>query len=364
MITSSFAGYEASATYIADTSGSVVPSALKPVEGDFDVADSMAFIWAAAKAGGDQNYYPSITIPEQVTLSASVDGLDIGALLIERFIHSTGYTEEYISNDEMVGIFYLPASGSTNPAPPIMVLGGSEGRLSSMTGVGAMLAAEGYAVLYLAYFGIGTLPMVLERIPLEYFAAAISWLQQRPEVQPDRIGVCGFSYGGDLALILDTYMPEITSVVCRSGRGYMSPGMGRDISVGAWTWKGEELTPPPWYTTSPDAIWTTELRQYEIPVERINGPVLLISGDNDPYLTSPMSRVAWERLQRERHPWSDQFLRYPGAGHFITMPYVPMTWTTKLPFSAGGDVHANQVASVNSWRAILQHFATSLRVLE
>jgi dienelactone hydrolase len=359
-ITSKFGGFAAEATYLADERGRVYPSGMKPIEGNFDVADSMAFIWAATKAGGDQNYYPSITVPELVTLSASGHGSDIGTIVIERFIHSVGYTEEYISNDDMVGIFYPPGAGSTSPAPAIIVLGGSEGRLSSMTDVGATLAADGYAVLYLAYFGIGTLPIVLERIPLEYFAKAITWLQQRPEVRPDRIGVCGFSVGGDLALILGSYMPEISSVVCRSGRGYISPGLGGDISVGAWTWKGKELVPPPWHSISQpeDAFGATELQQYEIPVERVNGPILLVSGDDDPYLTTPQSQVAWERLQRESHPWPDQFLSYPGAGHLIAMPYRPMMWTQE---TTGGDVLSNQIASVNSWRAILQHFATSLK---
>lgn len=96
------------------------------------------------------------------------------------------------------------------------------------------------------------------------------------------------------------------------GRGANRPDRG-GVDVA-----GEPVPPLP-----PTAMSADALRAAEIPVERINGPVLLIGADGDRvWPSSFLSRIAWDRLQREGHAWPDQFLRYPGAGHGIGMPHV------------------------------------------
>jgi dienelactone hydrolase len=199
---------------------------------------------------------------------------------------------------------------------------------------------------------------------LEYFGEAISWMRAQPSISADRIGVLGYSRGGELALLLGAYYPELSSVVSINGSGLVHAGMGRNYShsmASAWTWQGEEL--PYWIEGFPPE---KAFESTEIPVERTNGPVLIISGDADEFwLSTRLSHVAWDRLQGSRRPWNDQFLQYPGAGHAIGTPYVPMTpsTTSHIPGKqVGGTVQANQVASVSSWQAILQHFRTSLRV--
>src|SRR4051794_23525033 len=64
-----------------------------------------------------------------------------------------------------------------------------------------------------------------------------------------------------------------------------------------------------------------------IPVERINGPVLLISaGDDRTWPTTRLSAIAEERLARHNHPYAVRHLHYPRAGHgIIPPPYGPAT---------------------------------------
>ncbi|MDQ3442392.1 MAG: hypothetical protein M3490_02110, partial [Chloroflexota bacterium] len=93
----------------------------------------------------------------------------------------------------------------------------------------------------------------------------------------------------------------------------------------------------------------------EVPVERIDGPIILISGDADGlWQSTALSRVAWDRLQRTAHPWPNQFLSFPGAGHGINVPYAPRTSEYRFAgYSFGGDPRSDQVASVISWQAVL-----------
>lgn len=357
-ISSQFGSYSASAAYIADEQGRVNPSRQRPFVGDFELADPMGFIWAARSPGGW--YSVPITIPETVRIEASVDGGEPLVAEVERYIHRRGYGEEYISNEEMVGNFYPPGEGHGTPAPAILVLGGSEGGLS-MQMFGSMLAAHGYAVLHLAYFGIGALPMVLERIPLEYFGRGISWLQARSEVDATRVGILGYSRGAELALILGSQYPDITSVVSCAGAGYAFGGYGQDRSASAWTLNGEDYPFVPWEAEY-ESFGTDLYERYEIPVEKTNGPLLFICGDADAlWETTMLSQVAMDRLNRHEHAWPSQLLSYPGAGHLIPPAYTPIDNSGALSDRMGGDLYGTKIASVNSWRATLHHFATSLR---
>lgn len=213
--------------------------------------------------------------------------------------------------------------------------------------VAALLSMEGYATLALGYFGLHPLPSMLVNIPLEYFGNAIAWLQSHPDVDAERIGMVGFSRGGEATLLVASKYPEVKAAISYAGSGVPFPApYSADIDP-AFTWQGE---PVPVL-----AGWTVEeLTHKAIPVEKINGPVVLISGDGDLlWPATRLSRVAWDRLQQWEHPWPDQFLHYPEAGHSILPPYRPMTFPRTGPLPFGGDPHADQIASVNSWRAVL-----------
>jgi pimeloyl-ACP methyl ester carboxylesterase len=170
--------------------------------------------------------------------------------------------------------------------------------------------------------------------------------------------VVGVSRGGELALLLGAHYPELTAVVSYVGSGYVHAewnGPGTDVSVSAWTWRGEPVP----HLNRPD-MTERELREVEIPVERINGPVLLIGADADlVWPSSYLSNVAWARLQREGHDWPDQFLRYPGAGHGISRPpYQPVT--SRYLRALGGDAHSNAIAMANAWPAVCHLLDTRL----
>lgn len=350
------ATYTAKALYGAADLGYVDPASMIPIDGTFGVADTMAFIWAAQAPGSPWYTFPRQGESETVTITAALGDAEIGNATIERLIPAGAEGAVEVDEEGLVGRFFHPAEASSEPAPAVIVIGGSEGGLSPYGDLTAsVLASHGYAALNLAYWGTAGLPDVFENLPLEYFGAAIGWLQRHPAVDPERIAIHGTSRGGEGALLIGSYYPQIKAVISNGGSGLVQPAPWSATPVPAWTWGGEPLP----FVGMPG--WTEEdITQVEIPVERIDGPVLLIAGDADGlWPASWFSRFALDRLRKHDHPWADQLLRYPGAGHGIGVPYQPVAPSLGSYFGLelGGDAHSNAIANASSWPAILATLA-------
>jgi pimeloyl-ACP methyl ester carboxylesterase len=197
----------------------------------------------------------------------------------------------------LVGVLYRPIG--KGPCPSVVLLGGSGG--DTPESVAALLASHGYAALALAYFGKGNLPEHLTSIPLEYFQRAFRWLQSQEGIRNQGVAVMGWSRGGELALLLGATFPEVNAVVSYVGSGVVHSGFVASPveaeNPPAWTYQGKPLSPyisfdPHEVDQSRSLIRETpgflrSLADVElveaatIPVERINGSVLLISGRDD-----------------------------------------------------------------------------------
>ena len=184
--------------------------------------------------------------------------------------------------------------------PVVITLSGSGGGLSE--GGAALYASHGYAGFALAYFNYADLPQDLMEIPLEYLKPRFAWLQRQPRLDGERIAVSGTSRGGELVLLLGATFPAVKAVIAYVPSGIVHGGIGRSGVRGAspaWTFRGEAIPymqprpeklssePPPPPKGEPIPLTLRFLRgledeeaaaRAEIPVERINGPVLLISG--------------------------------------------------------------------------------------
>jgi dienelactone hydrolase len=257
-----------------------------------------------------------------------------------------------------------------------------------------VLARHGFAALALAYFAMESLPPYLHEIPLEYFETAISWLTAQPGVRGEGVGVIGTSRGGELVLLLGATFPAVKAVVAYVPshvvwRG-LAPGVpGVAAPVPSWTLGGEPLQtmrrtrppmvpPPPGPTPGvPFALTPGFLRSLEepesearaaIPVERIGGPVLLISGRDDQMWPSTlMAERAAARLAAHDHPYPVEHLAYPGAGHVIYLPSLPTTATAQVHpidgtlYAYGGSPRATAHASADSWPRVVRFLRESLR---
>ena len=288
----------------------------------------------------------------------------------------------------MVGTLFHP-SGSTS-VPAVIALGGAGGGLSE--GGAETLASEGFAVVALAYFGAGSLPRELVEIPLEYFERALAWLKAQPEVDAGRMAVVGNSKGGELALLLGAVFPEdVGAVVGYAPSPIVWQGIpfDREVYYGGprspWSFRGSPVPflplPRPLASeliriagsffdgrpVSGRSFYErglanrTAVEAASIAVERINGPVLLVSGTGDELWPSTrFSEMVMERLRTHDHPFPYEHLRYEGAGHLITLPgYKPEeSWTMRVEL--GGSREANEFANADSWPKVLgflkEHF--------
>jgi dipeptidyl aminopeptidase/acylaminoacyl peptidase len=98
-----------------------------------------------------------------------------------------------------------------------------------------------------------------------------------------------------------------------------------------------------------------------IAVERIAGPVLLISGEDDQMWPSTlMAERIMRRLAEHHFAWPYRHLRYPDAGHLIGSPWQPTTVNTRrhptagATFAYGGTPTGQAHANADSWNTVLE----------
>jgi hypothetical protein len=69
-----------------------------------------------------------------------------------------------------------------------------------------------------------------------------------------------------------------------------------------------------------------------IPVEKINGPILLLSGEDDQIWPSTfMARQIMKRLDAARFPFRHEHVSFPNAGHLISPDSDPGLLEAKHP---------------------------------
>lgn len=286
-----------------------------------------------------------------------------------------------VEEEGLVGTLFCPST--SGPHPAVVTLGGAGGGLSE--GGARTLASEGFAALALAYFGVDPLPRELVEIPLEYFERAIEWLRTQPEVDTARLAIVGNSKGAELGLLLGSTFPNhIKAVVGYAPSAVVWQGIpfDREAHYGgprsSWSFGGElvpfvGLARPYLSEVAVVAEYSLEGRPisthafYEraledkvavdaasIPVENIDGPVMLVSGTEDRLWPSTnMGEMVMERLEAHGHPFPCEHLQYEGAGHMITLPgYEPeSSWRGR--YELGGSREADGFANADSWSKVL-----------
>lgn len=111
------------------------------------------------------------------------------------------------------GYFLAGSNGATVIIPPTLANGRSY-RLPEAV----MLARHGYTVfLFESRRCAGMGPVSLGYLEVDEVADALAYLATRPEVDPDRIGVYGFSSAGATAIMAAARFPELKAVVAEGG---------------------------------------------------------------------------------------------------------------------------------------------------
>ena len=389
------------AIFLAGDDGTVDVATAAPLSGTYSGVDPAGLLWSMLPVRGPSTFFvrrKAAPLRVRVTVEAPLKGpgqgkpeaggRELAACDVERTFGGETVLRRVADGRGLAGDLFFPVAGG--PHPGVMVVSGSDG--GQLDHAASLLAAHGYAVLSLGYFGVEDRPAGLHHIDLEYFEQALDWMAVQPEVKGDRIIVIGLSRGGELALQLGSMFPRIAGVVAGSPCGIRQAGITKrnsDFTKPAWMYGGTALPYVParfnlrrflqFYSVFVfrrplrlRPVFERLLRKHDlvaaatIHVERIKGPVLLLSGSGDELWPSErFADLVMARLGDEERPYADEHLRYAGAGHFMCFPYAlpslpPMTRMSPVPvftMDFGGTPAANAASARDSWPEILRFLA-------
>ncbi|HEX8320238.1 acyl-CoA thioester hydrolase/BAAT C-terminal domain-containing protein [Longimicrobium sp.] len=371
------------AWFRADVHGRIDASVQAPDSGSYAESDAMGLFWSMERDSGAARspspWAPPAPLAHDVELR--VDGRVVERRPLVRALLAPGVRREEVRSDALTGRLYLPPG--RGPHPLVVVLGGSEGGFDDLRA--SALASRGYAALAVAYFGLPGLPGELFAVPVERVEAALEWARTRPGLDAGRVALLGTSKGAELALLAATRLPRVRAVVAYAPTDAVQQGVtreGRSRPESSWSLGGE---PVPFLLQRPSAEWEAQFRRappytlrtlYEasradtaalagaaIPVERIRGAVLLLSGADDQMIPAAEgAESVVRRLRAHRHPRRAEHHSFPGAGHSILVPYLPTPPRTAGGFwRAGGTPAGYARADRESWAAVLAFLGRELR---
>jgi dienelactone hydrolase len=395
----------------ADSAGVIDTSLQESLDGSYRGVAPMGLFWsmesAAASTDGNSSFAKNTSSPNCVDFEAVLDGRVIARASLARNFLAPGTVTRDLkipsaaaslgaaagsgAGETTVGRLFIPQG--RGPHPVVIVLSGSGGGFD--LDKAAALSRHGFATLALAYFGIAPLPPWLHRIPLEYFDAALTWLSAQPEIDSARVGILGVSRGAELALLLGSTFPQIRAIVAYAPSSVAWAASGRDKSTGeiipCWTWRGKPVPFAPlplrgfmWRSAFPVValkrpmmfrnLFRAGLRNREaveraaIPVEKIRGPILLISGGDDHlWPAAEMSEAIVARLQCNGGAHAAEHLHFAHAGHMLRYPHLPVTARHShnkhlrgARFSFGGTPAADAEAQTKAWHRAIAFLRANL----
>jgi dienelactone hydrolase len=276
-----------------------------------------------------------------------------------------------VTANGLVADFYTPVDAQ-GPLPAVIVLGGSRGGMEERTAWEAkLLAQHGYTTLQLAYIVAPGLPTAIHLIPLEYFKTASDWLRAQPGVDPSRIGIVGTSIGGMAALLVAAHYPEFKVVVAAVPSSVIWSTFGSS-HTSMFSLAGQPLPYLPYGLSGGSRIYNlyddglNALAQHPdaiIPVEQINGPVMVICGKVDSLWPScRMSAQVIARLEANKFEHAFQLLEYADAGHSVFGPPVgPESPAFASLGSLGGSPASNNAARIDAWPKAVSFIDAALK---
>lgn len=202
--------------------------------------------------------------------------------------------------------------------------------------------ARGFAVLAIGYFNTGQSPGSLDRISLNAISDTILNIASRyPQLDTSRMILLGASKGGELVLNLASRFAHFKGVVALSTSHVSFPALTIAANTSSWQYNDQEVPyiPAPFKTIKPalqgDLFRAFSMmledkkavEQAEIEVEKINGPILILSGtEDDQWPATYMSQQIINRLAKKNFTHTYQHLPLEG-GHMEPLNHFDKVFT-------------------------------------
>jgi dienelactone hydrolase len=221
--------------------------------------------------------------------------------------------------------------GEGEKQPLLVGFGGAEGRNAWASNTWKpqrdRFLAQGYAMLAIAYFGEAGIPAKIDRISLDGVHAAIVDAAKNPKINSKCIALIGGSKGAELVLLLASHYPDIKAVVGIVPGSAVFAGHTDTMDTSAFSMNGQQFPFVPVPESAVPHLMKGELRpawdemvkdkdameKAAIHVEKINGPVFLLSATQDEFWPSKeMSDAMIARLKKNNFRFSAEHVAIEG----------------------------------------------------
>ncbi|XP_057586409.1 peroxisomal succinyl-coenzyme A thioesterase [Hippopotamus amphibius kiboko] len=367
------ARFRAHARYCADAHGQLDLERAPALGGSFAGLEPMGLIWALEP---EKPFWRFLKRDVQTPFAVELEVLEghepeaqrlLGRAVHERDFLPPGVRREPVRAGRVRATLFLPPG--PGPFPGIVDVFGVGGGLLEYRA--SLLAGHGFATLALAYYDFEDLPKKFDTIHLDYFEEALCYMLQHTQVKSPGIGLLGISLGADICLSMASFLKNVSATVSINGSGFNGnktiyykensiPPLGHDLRRTKVAFSGLlDIV-----DIRNDIVGGRE-NPCMIPIEKAQGPILFIVGQDDHNWRSEFyAQTASERLQAYGKE-KPQIICYPGTGHYIEPPYFPMCPASlhKLldkPVMWGGEPRAHSKAQVDAWKQVLMFFTKHL----
>jgi esterase/lipase len=383
-----FSGEEFSsyAVFEVNNTGEVDFDQVKPVEGTYRAADSMGLIYSLRKSKPSvKNIAENISIEKPVLMNLVLEtSSEQREIQLVRNFKAKELMIKSI-NDGFTGqLFYRENSCDKT----VLMLGGSDGQMDGLALMAGPLASRGFNVLIVPYFGVEGMPERLEEVHLEYFEKIFHWLERNEITKTKEIYLHGTSKGGELALLLASYYPQIKKVAAVEPHAYCFQALdglmsGKDVS--SWSYQGKSI---PFIKVDNNIFFEDQSKavregmpfgfastykksvkragnkeEARIKIENSEADILLICGESDNIWNSHDACTdILQVLKRHNYKHSVRLLSYESMGHPMPVPFViPISFTLEMPmnggiFTSGGTVEGNAKGQYDSFQETIKFF--------
>ena len=247
-------------------------------------------------------------------LSKSIDGSHLVSAEVVRFKSFDGL--------EIPAIYYEPKQASAdNPVPALVWVHGGPGGQSRQgyNSTIQYLVNHGYAILAVNNRGSSGYGKTFYKMDdqnhgdkdLKDCIAGKDWLKEQPQIDGEKIGILGGSYGGYMTMAALTYAPEEFQV-------------GVNI-FGVTNWIRTLKSIPPWWESFKDALYTemgdpntqdsVRLKQISplFHTEKVTKPLIVLQGAQDPRVLKVESDEIVEGVKNNGVPV--EYVLFEDEGH-------------------------------------------------
>lgn len=249
-----------------------------------------------------------------------------------------------VGTDSFYGELFVPAEDHY-PGKALICFSGSDGGIELARALADVFCAHGLTTLALAYVLEEGLPQRFFKVPIDLLEAAAKRLH---DMGYEKVGLWGISKGAELALTAGSLLPElVNAVIAVAPMSTVCQGFAKEKGISflpgsSWNFHGEELPYTPYGmekfplgSVLRKSIQIRDITMYDlylplvqhpnpaavIQVEKITGPVLLISSKMDNMWPSELAaEQIMKRLRDFAFPYHFQHLSYDYGSHL----FVPM----------------------------------------